>query len=245
MINCTIVSNSANMVSGGAYACNVVNSIVYYNTRSGGFDSNAGGSISSSCTTPLPIGADNFTNAPLFVDLAGGDFHLQPGSPCINAGNNAYLLQIPSLETTLTNDIDGHARVIGGTVDLGAYEFQSPGSIVSYAWLQKYGFPTDGSADFLDPDGDQMNNWQEWLASTVPTNSASALRMLNPTGTAPNVTLAWQSVTNRTYSLQRSTNLSTFQYVPATIPGQSNVTTFTDSTATGPGPFFYRVTTHP
>ena len=60
-------------------------------------------------------GSGNFTNSPLFVDLAGRNFRLQPDSPCIDAGNNAYV-------TTVT-DLDGNPRISDSIVDVGAYEF--------------------------------------------------------------------------------------------------------------------------
>jgi hypothetical protein len=86
------------------------------------------------------------------MDRVDGDFRLQPDSPCINAGLNIYASD--------GLDLDGNPRIVGGTVDVGAYEFQSPQSLLSYAWLQQYGLPTNGSADYADAEGDDLNNWR-------------------------------------------------------------------------------------
>jgi uncharacterized repeat protein (TIGR02543 family) len=113
-----VTGNEArNYDGGGASGCTLNNCIVYYNNAPTG--PNSYGPLNYCCTTPLPsTGNGNFTNAPLFVDLPGGDLRLQMGSPCINAGNNASAVG--------TTDLDGNPRIVGGTVDVGAYEFQGP-----------------------------------------------------------------------------------------------------------------------
>lgn len=236
LTNCTVVGNNAPSIGGvdGTEGGAVANSIIY---------NNAGGNLSSTksvffvCSSPY-FGTGSITNAPLFVNEAGRDFHLQSNSPCINSGNNAYV--------SVTNDFDGNPRIVGGTVDIGAYEYQTPGSVISYAWLQQYSLPTDGSVDYLDLDGTDMNNWQKWVAGLNPTNPASVLVMLplvatnNPTG----VTVIWQSVNTRTYFLQRATNLAAqpaFSVLRSNIVGQAATTSYTDTTATNGGPYFYRI----
>ncbi|MFC1945172.1 right-handed parallel beta-helix repeat-containing protein [Chloroflexota bacterium] len=60
---------------------------------------------------------------PEFVDAVGADYHLQAGSPCIDAGDNASVL------SWLTTDFDGDPRIMDGNgdgnavVDMGAYEY--------------------------------------------------------------------------------------------------------------------------
>jgi hypothetical protein len=178
----------------------------------------------------------NFDTPPQFVDQAGGNLRLQSNSPCINAGLNAY--------APAGLDLDGQPRIVGGTVDVGAYEFQAPTSLLSYAWLQQYGLPVDGSADYADPDGDGLNNWQEWRAGTDPTDPLSVLHLLTPVPGPSGVTVSWLSVSNRTYFLERSTNLSVapiFLTLSSNIVGQAGSTMLTDTNAAGIGPVFYRV----
>ena len=231
LFNCTVVGNT----NGGASSSYVNNCIVYYNSiRNISASTNPALTINYCCTDLLPTnGIGNITNAPLFVDLAGGNLRLQADSPCINAGNNA--------NAPAATDLDGQPRIAGGTVDIGAYEFQTPASRLSYAWLQGFSLPTDGSVDFTDPDGDGRNNWQEWRCGTDPTNAASVLALQAPSNTVSGIVVPWQSVRGITYSLERSTNLPTFLTVATNILGQAGTTTYTDTGATGPGPFFYRV----
>jgi len=237
LTNCTVVGNSASSSEGGvALQLGTMNNcIVYYNTAP--FGANHGTKDTHySCTTPVwqPTG---ITNAPAFIDPDAMNFRLQSNSPCINSGRNSYII-------TTTSDLDGNPRIVGGTVDIGAYEFQSPASMISYAYLQQYGLPTDGSADFADPDGDALNNWQEWQARTDPTNALSLLQMSPPTNGASGVIVRWQSVSGVTYFLQRASDLAAqpaFSSIRSNIFGQTGFTTFTDTTATNGGPYFYRV----
>ena len=121
-INCTVVSNSSSSSIGGADGGTQKNCIIYYNSPANASSVN----LTNCCTIP-DFGVNDITNAPQFANLAAGDFHLSAASPCINAGNNSFIT------TFITNgtDLDGNPRIIAGTVDIGAYEFQSPIHYVS------------------------------------------------------------------------------------------------------------------
>ena len=244
LYNCTLTGNSGNN-GGGACGGTLYNCIVYFNTAVNGANYYSGQVyqvgyvtlLSYCCTTPIQTtGVGNITNAPLFVDYAGDNLHQQPNSPCVNAGNNSYV--------TNTTALDGLPRIVSGTVDIGAYEYQGAGSTISYAWLQQYGLPTDGSADATDPDRDGHTTWQEWRCQTDPTNALSVLRLLTAAPAGTNLTVSWQSVAGVNYFLERSTDLSAsppFTLLAPNLPGQPGTTSYADTNAVGTGPFFYRV----
>jgi hypothetical protein len=241
LVNCTIARNIATAGGGGTASSALTDCVNYYNIGGLGDNNSYNGILNYCCTTPLPTnGVGNITNEPAFGDLANGNFHLQSNSPCINAGNNAA---VPG-----STDLDGNPRIVGGNVDMGAYECQSPALLAYYTWLQNYGLPTHASAINADADGDGMNNWQEWQSDTVPTNALSLLQMMTVADTVSGMMVTWQSVSGKTYFLQRSSDLiaqPAFSTIASDIVGQTGTTSFTDTTAVGPGPFFYRVGVQP
>src|SRR5262249_19222353 len=148
--NSTIAQNNATVEGGGIYNARSSSCIIYDNLAPTGSNySSIGYTPNYSCVNPLPPGeTGDITNAPAFIDAGNGNFRLQTNSPCINIGSGS-----PGMY-----DLDGRPRIVGGKIDMGAYEFQGPGVGEFTAWLQQHGLPTDGSADYADSDGDGMNN---------------------------------------------------------------------------------------
>ena len=76
------------------------------------------------------------------------------------------------------------------------------------------------------------------------TNATVPLLLQAPVIVTASLTLRWNSVTNRTYFVERSTNLAAqppFMQIATNIIGQAETTTYSDTNAVGNGPFFYRV----
>ena len=122
--NCTLSDNTAtNDYGGGAYLYygGVLNNcIVWANTANlGGNDismNNTDGDVLYTCASDGVVnGVDGcITDDPLFISPVSSDYHLQTLSPCIDAGNNAYVVG--------AYDLDGNDRIQNETVDMGAYE---------------------------------------------------------------------------------------------------------------------------
>lgn len=78
----------------------------------------------------------NIASDPLFAGPDNGDFKLQAGSPCVDAGGMYWQPTIalqdgaPIISWDAGKDLDGNPRISGSRPDMGAYEF--PGEAPDY-----------------------------------------------------------------------------------------------------------------
>jgi len=164
LINCTFVANSA--TNGNALACDSVQQSHPSNVKLASCILWDGGSeIWNNDTSTITItysdvqggwtGMGNIDADPLFINPINSDYHLQPSSPCIDAGDNS------AVPAGITTDLDGKPRFRddpdtadtgNGTpplVDMGAYEFQGI-SLITGDFCGDNSDQPDGYVDYWD-----------------------------------------------------------------------------------------------
>ena len=119
---------------------------------------------------PFAMDPSNLNNAtPLFV--RSDNYHLSSSSPCLNKGKN----DAPSIPAT---DKDGEPRISGGTVDMGAYEYNSSAPIANagpdQTVIQGATVTLDGSTS-NDPGSQTLTYlWTQIGATTVTLSDAAS-----------------------------------------------------------------------
>ena len=88
----------------------IINTIIYGNSLNNLTDAGGG----TSTTSFSLIYTDPLSPSPF---VGSGDYHLQSGSLCIDAGD-------PSFTGPPLTDLDGNSRIVNSVVDMGAYEYQ-------------------------------------------------------------------------------------------------------------------------
>ena len=187
--NCSLVGNSADISGDGIKNQGTLycyNSIIAQNDESDIDSSPSYGVEGTSYAYNTLSSFTNWTdsenclvynaNLPLFTDPENSDYTLARNSQALNAGNNEYVVE--------ELDLIGNARIVGESVDLGAYERQKletpsfltgePGFYVSYgANRHKLTWETvNGATDYelaYSTDGETWNSFQISETSVVVT----------------------------------------------------------------------------
>lgn len=99
-----------------------------------------------------------------------------------------------------------------------------------------------------DSDEDGMSDWLELLAGTNPQDANSVFAAeLEDDPDVEGVTVSWPCITSGVYTLMRTENLMDgfapliSGLIPTPEQAQAGVMSYTDSSATGNGPYFYKV----
>lgn len=92
----------------------------------------------------LSPGSGDISADPMFADPAGGNYHLQAGSPCIDAGDST------AVPDWLTTDFEGDPRIVSDVVDMGADEY----------------YVVPATVD-IDPDTLNLKSKAEWVTAYI------------------------------------------------------------------------------
>jgi len=148
LTSCTVVYNAGY----GVWNANCTNSIIYY---SGSSDHQGTGNLVYCCTTSPTGGPGNISAAPqLFAD----GVHLLPGSPCIGAGDGAYLVT--------GTDLFGQAWNVTRPPSIGCAEW-TPAPVVTTPQFQLQGNPPGFVLKNVAVTG-QTPLYFSWLQNGVP-----------------------------------------------------------------------------
>lgn len=247
-VNCTIVRNFKYIQGDFTF----VNSIIWHNVNLEleGFSARHC-NIEGGYSGPGNINAD-----PLFVDLAGGDYHLRSDSPCIDAGTS-------DAQGIPEQDMDGDPRVSGKDIDIGIDEYaDSDGDglldSLELLYFQSLAWGPDDDPDSdgltiaqelingtnpanMDTDGDGVSDGKELPAGTDPCNPDSCLKVLLIEPGDFDTVIWWNSVPGRQYRVHASDDMTNWLCVSAARTTSGTTAMFVDNHDLPVTRRFYRI----
>lgn len=125
-------------------------------------------------------------------------------------------------------------------------DFDSNANGIPDWWENLYSGSIHGLVATNDDDGDGLNNYQEWVAGTDPTNAASVFRIEAMQWSNNTAILTFQGWSNRLYSVDAEsalpTNSNWSRISPAPFPGVGGLTSWVDTNSlVAPTSQFYRM----
>ena len=170
-----------------------------------------------------------------------------PGTLALTVANTTYTVTakvgtatatVPTSKTTLIYGVPTQGLIDRIDINLGGDTFAQ--------WsLRLFGSLVSQTAD---ADGDGRTNYEEYLAGTDPQNANSRLTVKTvaplPGG---GLTLTWDTVVGRTYSVERSSSLAPNQWITlqSNVAGDGTIISCTDTNPGTATRLFYRVAVTP
>jgi hypothetical protein len=198
------MSGSYTSYGGGIFVdwgtCQGYNNIVYGNSAGNGPDCYGSVSFTYSCSGASLSGTGNIMDDPLFVSPVSGNFQLQAGSPCIDAGDP-------------TSPLDPDNTI----ADMGAFYYDQSGSSPVVVTLMPYNPPiqvpaSGGSFDFnieVANNGTNPETFDIWTMTTLPNGSEYGPIINVPDFTAP---ASWSANRDRTQAVPGSAPAGIYTY---------------------------------
>jgi sugar lactone lactonase YvrE len=136
-------------------------------------------------------------------------------------------------------------QTLTGLITLSSRSSSTYNDGIPDLWRLRYFGTTNNllSVATADADGDGMNNWQEYIAGTDPTDPTSCLTAGTDQAAAQqsqDCVISWPSVAGKTYTIERSTTIFAPNWTTiSTVTGTGSFMEIHDTSGTSPR--FYRV----